>query len=196
MGWPALVLLLALTGCSHEVVWLGEASPEVSSVKPKVPLTVAVVLGAFDETRLQGPGVLERFARALRETEIFEGVMFPVPDGAEPSWELQLAGSDSAFEPDSNFWKSAVASALFPLAFAVRLENDYTLELEALLVHRREVRATYTGSARIRHRYQPYADRVAMNAEGFELAVEGATRAILAAFARDAERLRLEAQRP
>jgi hypothetical protein len=119
-----------------------------------------------------------------------------VPEGAEPTWELQLAGADSAFEPDSNFWKSALASALFPLAFAVHLENDYTLELEALLVQRREVRVTYTGSARIRHRYQPYADRVAMNAEGFELAVEGATRAILAAFARDAQRLRQEAERP
>jgi hypothetical protein len=160
-----------------------------------VPLTVAVVLGAFDQSRLEGPGVVERFARALREAAIFEGVMFPVPEGAAPTWELQLAASDSAFEPDANFWKAALAAAVLPLAFAVHLESDYTLELEALLVRRRELLATYTATARIRHRYQLQADRVAMNAEGFEVAVAGATRQILVSLARDAERLRRDADR-
>jgi hypothetical protein len=186
----ALVLLLVLAGCSHDVAWLGEEPPEIPPVDPRVPLTVAVTLGAFDQTRLEGPGVVERFARGLREAEIFEGVMFPVPLGATPTWELRLAASDRAFEPDSNFWKSALAVALFPFAFVVHLENDYTLELEALLVRRREVLASYVATARIRHRYKYYADRVTMSAEGFELAVGGASRRILSALSRDAERLR------
>jgi hypothetical protein len=160
-----------------------------------VPLTIAVVLGSFDASRLQGPGVVERFARALREADIFEGVMFPVPADAAPTWELQLAASDAALEPDSNFWKGALASALFPFAFALHLENDYTLELEALLLRRREVLASYTGTAHIRHRYQLYANRLDMTAEGFELAVAGASREILAALARDAGRMRREASR-
>jgi hypothetical protein len=189
----ARVLLLAFAGCSHQVAWLGDAPGDVPELELPVPLTVAVVLGSFDESRLEGAGVVERFARALRDAEMFQGVMFPVPAGAAPTWELQLAGNDSAVEPDSNFWKGALAAALFPLAFAVHLENDYTLELEALLLRRREVLASYTATARIRHSYQYYANRIEMSAAGFELAVTGASREILAALARDAERLRREA---
>ena len=76
----------------------------------------------------------------------------------------------------------------------IKLENDYTLELEALLLRRREVVGTYTGKARIRHRYNRYANRAEVNAAGVEAAVRRATRGVLAGLAADAERIRGEAE--
>jgi hypothetical protein len=177
------------------VTWLGESPAEVAAVQPPLPITVAVVLGPFDETRVRGDAVVQRFAKSLREHDLFQGVMFPVPPGASPSFELQLAATDSAVEPDSNFWKSFFASVLFPFAWAFWLENDYTLELEALLLRRREVIGTYPATAPIRLRYQPYANKLLMDADGVEAAVGGASQSILAALARDAKRLRQEVNR-
>ena len=109
-----------------------------------------------------------------------QGVMCPVPAGADPFWELELIGHDEAQEPDSNFWKSALAAGLFPLAPFITLENDYTLRLEALVLRRRELVGSYSGEARIQHRYGLYANKNEMSADGFELAVRDATRALLA----------------
>ncbi|MFQ5699828.1 MAG: hypothetical protein ACE5IL_16315 [Myxococcota bacterium] len=188
----ALALLLALSGCAHEVLLLTAAPPEIGELDPPLPVTLAVQLGPFADTRLRGASVVERFAHALRDARLAQGVLFPVPTGVRPSFELVLAGSDSAEEPNSNFWGAALASALPPLALFVHLRNDYTLELEALLVRRGEVIGTYRGRATIRHRYQVYAPRAEVEAEGVEAAVGSATRQILAALALDAPRLNVE----
>ena len=96
---------------------------------------------------------------------------------------------DAATEPDSNFWKSALAAALLPAAFFVKFENDYALRLEALLLQDRVIVGSYLGEARIRHRYGPYANRREADAEGVEVAVGTATRLALAALAADLDRI-------
>lgn len=187
----ALLVAAPLAACSHDVLWVGESPPVLPKSESRVPLTVGVAFGSFEDTRVQGDAVVERFAAALREAELFQAVMFPIPPGVYPGWELRLAGSDGAFEPNSNFWKAAVAAALIPLASVIYLENDYTLELEALLVHGREVVATYPASAHVRLRYQLWANKLEVDRDALELAVSGATRQILSELSRDAERLRL-----
>jgi hypothetical protein len=151
-----------------------------------IGLTVAVVPGSFERSRINPDAIVELFARELQEARLFQGVMFPVPPGADPTWEIELAGSDRAVEPDSNRWKSALVSAIVPLAFFIRLQNDYTLELQALLLRKRELMQTYTATASIRHRYQAYANRTQMDLEGVEVVVGSATRSILDAIAADA----------
>lgn len=187
-----LVGLLTLSGCAHEVLLVGGSSPDAEKLDPPLPITLAVQLGPFEETRLRGASVVERFARALRDARLTQAVLFPVPAGVRPSFELVIDGSDSGEEPKSNFWNAAIAAALPPLAIFIHLQNDYTLELEALLVRRGELIGTYRGRATIRHRYQVYAPRAEVEAEGVETVVGSATRQILAALALDAERLRRE----
>ncbi len=185
----ALLVLALLTACGHEVLRLTDESPSLAPLVAPIPLTVAVTAGSFERSRLNADGVTALFAKELRKARIFQGVMFPIPPGAKPRWEIELAGSDSAVEPSSNFWKSAIASALPPLALVLSFENDYSLELEALLLDEREIIASYFGEARIRHRYQNYADRVEMEVEGVEVVVADATRHILASLSRDARQL-------
>ncbi len=184
-----LVGSVALLGCSHEVVWLGEPAPEVEPPLVRSPLTVGVVAGEFSRSRLDSRGVLDRFARELRAAELFEGIMYPVPPGVEPSWEIRLTASDSAVEPNANFWWSALAGALPPAALFVTLRSDYTLELEALVVREHALVTTYRAQAAIQNRWQPYANTAEAGANGVEVAVSGATREILAALSRDLPRL-------
>ena len=186
---PVLRLLACLAlfvGCAHEVIPIPEILPRVTPPATRLALTIAVGEGSFERSRLNGEGVVLLFAEELRESGIFAGVMYPVPPGATPRWEIELLASDSGVEPDSNFWKSALASALPPLAFFIWLQNDYTLELEALLLDRRELVRSYIGSASIRYRYQRYANRAEVEAEGLEVLVRSATRVILHALARHA----------
>jgi hypothetical protein len=185
----ALGALLLLAGCAREVLLV---SPDAGSLDPPsipVPLTVSILPGSFEKSRLRPEGVLERFADALRDARLFEGVLYPVPSGVTTRWEIELLAGDEAFEPDSNFWKSALAAALFPTAVFVKLENDYALRLEALLLQDRVVVGSYLGEARIRHRYGPYANRQAADAEGVEVAVSTATRLALGALAADLDRI-------
>ena len=105
------------------------------------------------------------------------------------TWELQLGAVDGGSEPDSNFYKAALAAALLPAAFFIWLENDYTLELEALLLHERELVATYRAQTTIRHRYQLNANRRAMQAEGLEQLARSATLGLLAEIAADVGRI-------
>jgi len=185
---PALWLVASLAvwvACSHEVIPITKVPPLAVPAATTIPLTVAVGEGSFERSRLNGEGVVLLFAEELRESGIFAGVMHPVPPGASPRWEIELLAADSGVEPDSNFWKSAIASGLPPFAFFIWLQNDYTLELEALLLDRRELVRSYRGRASIRHRYQQYANRAEVEAEGVELLVRSATRLILDALARD-----------
>ncbi len=186
---------LALVGCAHEVVWLGQPAPEVEAPLVRSPLTVGVVAGEFGASRLEPRGVLDRFASDLRAAALFEGIMYPVPPGVEPTWEIRLTASDRAEEPATNFWWSALASAVPPAALFVTLRSDYTLELEALVVRERALVSTYRAQAAIQNRWQPYANTARAGANGVEVAVGGATREILAALSRDLPRL-AEADHP
>ena len=168
------------------MVLLSNDLPEPASPEVPISLTVAVQEGPFESPGLNPRGVMERFASELRAARLFQGVMFPVPPGADPTWEFELVGKSSGEEPNSNFWKAAVAAAIFPLAFFISLQSDYALELEALFLHDRELLRSYSAQARIQHRYQINADRSAMNVEGFEVLVRAATRELLAQVARDA----------
>jgi len=179
--------LAGLMACGHEVVRLTELPP-LAPITP-IPLTVAVAVGSFERSRVNADGVTALFAKELREAGLFQGVMYPVPAGARPRWEIELAGSDSAIEPNSNRWKSMLTTVLPPLGFFLTFENDYSLQLEALLLDEREIVESYVGEATIRHRYQDRANRVEMDLEGVEVAVHAATRGILASLADDATRL-------
>ncbi len=188
-GRVGLIALLVLAGCAHEVIEVDAEAPPIATPSVPLPLTVAVREGSFERSHLNPGGIMTHFADELRASRVFQGVMYPVPRGAEPRWEIQLAAVDGGSEPDSNFYKSAVATALFPLAFFIWLENDYTLELEALLLRDRELVASYSAAATIRHRYQLQANRAEMQAEGLETLARGVTREILAAIAADSARI-------
>ena len=187
-----LVLLAStwLLACSHEIVRLQDAPPTPAPPESPLPMTVAISLGSFERALLvNGVALTTLYARQLRKSGLFEGVMFPVPLGAEPRWEIELSGWDSASEPNSNFWKGLFATLLPPLALFITFQNDYTLQLEALLLDDREIVASYLGEASIRHRYKNYANRVDMNIEAVEVTVQDATSRIVEALVRDVRRL-------
>ncbi len=187
-----LVLLAStwLLACSHEIVRLQDAPPTPAPPESPLPMTVAISLGSFERALLvNGVALTTLYARQLRKSGLFEGVMFPVPLGAEPRWEIELSGWDSASEPNSNFWKGLFATLLPPLALFITFQNDYTLQLEALLLDDREIVASYLGEASIRHRYKNYANRVDMNIEAVEITVQDATSRIVEALVRDVRRL-------
>jgi hypothetical protein len=188
----AAALLASISACGHEVLVLSP-EPTATEIAPQpLGLTVGVLPGSFDRTRLQPKGILDRFAEALRDQKLFQGVMYPVPAGVTTRWELELLAADEAFEPNSNIWKSALATLLLPAVFVIKLQNDYTLHLEALLLHDREVIGTYRGEGRIRHRYGVYANRRAVDLDGVETAVRVASRAVLTELARDLPRIESE----
>jgi hypothetical protein len=183
-------LLALCSACAHEVVVLEAPSEELE--RPTVPLglTVSVLPGSFDRCRLQPRGVLERFSDSLRESRLFQGVLYPVPRDVQTDWEIELLAADEIWEPNSNVWKAFFATALLPTALFLKLENDYTLQLEVLLLQRRTVVGSYRGHAKIRHRYGRYANRAEVDAEGVETAVRVATEAALRKLGGDLERLR------
>ncbi len=187
---PVLLVSMWFLACSHEVARLQTAPPSPAPLESPLPLTVAISLGSFERALLvNGVALTTLYARQLRKSGLFEGVMFPVPLGAEPRWELELSGWDSASEPNSNFWKGLFATLLPPLALFITFQNDYTLQLEALLLDDREIVASYMGEASIRHRYKNYANRVDMNIEALEVTVRDATNQIVGALVRDVRRL-------
>lgn len=188
-GIAAAALLALLASCAHDVTLLDGSDAAGQSPGAPVGLTVAIFPGSFERCRLEPEGVVHRFAAALREARLFQGVMYPVPQGATARWEIELVASDEALEPASNRWKGAVASLLLPAAFVVKLQNDYHLRLEALLLKEGVLVGSYGGEARIRHRFGPYANRSAANAEGVELAVGTAARAVLARMSEDLGRI-------
>ncbi len=186
----ALMASKWLMACSHEVVRQEAAPPPLARPETPLPLTVAISLGSFERSLLvNGVAVTTLYARALRKAGLFESVMFPVPLGVEPRWEIELSGWDSAIEPNSNFWKSLLTTLLPPLSIFVTFQYDYTLQLEALLLDDREIVASYLGGSRIRHRYKNYASRVDMNLEALEVTVRDAANRIVEALVQDVRRL-------
>jgi hypothetical protein len=182
----ALAAALALCGCSHEVLWTGEPQPELVAPEQPIPLTVAVQLRTFEAKHLDARALTTRFAERLRASELFQAVMYPVPPGKRPQWELELLVKDARHDPNANFWKGALVGAVFPLAAVVHMEEDYTLEVEALLTRRAEIVASYNARGTIRERYQYYADENQRRLAALETVVDGVTRQLLAQIAADA----------
>jgi hypothetical protein len=198
--YPALLvaaLVIFSSACAHEVIVLEpavsapEATPAQRPSDSPLPFTVSVLSGSFDRCRrLRERVVLERFAVALREARLFQGVLFPVPADIRPPWEIKILAADSVSEPNSNLWKAFFATLIPPTAFFLKLENDYALELEALLLENRVLVGTYRGEARIRHRYGRYANRTTVNAEGADVVLRTASEAALSHMRADLERIR------
>jgi len=192
---PAIALLISSflsVGCAHEVQWLGEEPTELQSPAVPFPMTVAVGVRSFESERLKENGVVEHFARTIREAKLFQAVMYPLPPGVQPRWEIQLLARDSASEPDSNFWKAAIASALLPVSFFIWMESDYTLELEALMVHRSEIVGSYQTLGSIRFRYQINTNTGRAEAEGVDRLLRATAQTVLAALAEDLPRIQAE----
>src|SRR5262245_12651394 len=79
------VAMVALTGCAGQVVWLGEPPPPLA-VPPaeRLSFTVAVASRSFEAKRIDEKGVLDRFAAAVRSSDVFLNVMYPIPPGVDP----------------------------------------------------------------------------------------------------------------
>ncbi len=151
-----------------------------------IPLTIAVELRAFEAKGLDGRALTTRFAEQLRRSELFQAVMYPIPPGERPLWELELLVKDTRHDPDSNFWKGALVGALFPFAAVVHMEEDYTLEMEALLTRRAEIVRSYAAQGTIHERYQYYSDERERRLLALETVVDGVIRQLLALIAADA----------
>ena len=154
-----------------------------------LPVTFAVRPGSFARSRLRPSGIVSHFAAGLREAALVQGVLFPVPEGVTPRFAIELSAADGGSEPDSNFWLAALAYGLFPAAPFVYLQNDYSLELQALVVREREIVATYRATAQLRNRYQINANKAAMEAEGLDLLARRCTRQLLAQMSADRAQL-------
>ncbi len=148
-------------------------------------MTVAVSVRSFEARGLSERGLSDRFAGELRAGRFFQGVMHPVPIGADPVWEIQLLVQDSLSGSDENFWKEFWANLFPPAAFFIWMETEYTLELEALLVKNREVVRSYASEGRIRNRYQARVDERALMRDGLELVVRNTVRSTLHALEQD-----------
>ena len=187
VAWLAILPCL-VAACAHEVVWLGsDAGPPVLPPVQRIPVTLAITMQSFEAQRIDEAAVIDRFAKQIAETELFQAVMYPIPPGVSPRWELRLLVKDSAAEPDANYWRAAIANFLLPAAFFIYMESEYTLEIEALLTQRGELVATYRSTGPIRYRYQDNADLFAMEREGLELIFERTSAEIIDALVRDAE---------
>lgn len=168
------------------MVWLGDPPP-AAVIAPEVPLplTIAVTVRSFEARRLDEKGVVDRVAGALKQSRMFQAVMYPVPEGASPLWELQILARDALEAPESNVRKAFLAEFFLPLAFFTWLETEYRFEFEALLVRRQEIVRSYASQARILNRYQVRANDLEIQQAAAELVVDHIVRELLAALRND-----------
>ncbi len=139
---------------------------ELPIPSPPQPLEIAVGIreGSFVRSHLSARGVLQAFAEQLAAARIFSEVL---PLASESAWELELAASDYG------------------------AEDAYTLELQALLLHRRELRATYFSKQSLRQAAGSGRELL-VGPEQLAGLAERAIRELLRQLALDAERLRSE----
>ena len=105
---------------------------------------------------------------------------------------MRLVVHETFVDPSSNFWK-AVLNGIFPPArFFVYAQEEYTLDIEALLTRRKEVIGTYSAKGPVRYRYQSYAPEDKREAEGVDLILARTTGDIFRQIAADAARLDAE----
>src|SRR5262245_51532841 len=112
----ALALLLP-SACAYEIIPLDDTPPGLLPPSDPLPFTVTIGVQSFEITRIKEAGFLQAFTDRLKEAHIFEGVIYPIPKDFETLWEVRLLAREKASEPNSNIWKSALATAVLPLAF-------------------------------------------------------------------------------
>jgi len=186
----ARVALLAclLSACAHDVIPL-DTDPVPTLVPPSRPLgiTPGLELASFEVKRLAEEPFAERFTRALKDSQLFVGVIYPIPDDYDPLWKVRLQVRDELYDPNSNFWKSALANAFLPFRFVLYQQEDYTLVLEASITRKDDVIGTYSAKASVRHRFQTYDLNKELQAA--ELLINRASAEVLAAIANDLKRI-------
>jgi hypothetical protein len=189
----ALILLAcSAASCAYEVTWLGEEPKPFTAPRPPLGWTIAVSVQSFDAKYVLEPGVTQRFVKELRGAQLFQSVLYPIPAGLDPVWEMRLLVRETFVDPASNFWKAVLNGIIFPLRFVLYSNEEYTLDIEALVTRRDELIGTYTAHAPIRYRYQAYAPEQEREAQGVELILNRATQQIFRAIAIDAARLDAE----
>lgn len=159
------VLAQLASGCATTPPAAADAGIE----PPSRPLAVPVALreGSFDRSHLSPEGVLASFAEELRDARVFNQVAHPAPQGSARGWELELAASDYG-EADA-----------------------YALELQVLLLHGRELVATYFTKQSLHQRSGTGRELLVGPEQLVELGQQ-AIRELVRQLAADAERLRRE----
>lgn len=144
-------------------------SPSIQIVAPSEPLavTVAVREGSFDRSRLSPRGVLLAFLQELDSARVFARVLDRQPADADPVWELEMAASDYGEE------------------------DAYTLELQVLLLRRRELIATYWAKESLRQEAGT-GRQLALGPEQLAELAQRAIRELVRQLAADTERLRVD----
>jgi hypothetical protein len=181
-----------VASCAYQVNWLGDEPKPFAAPNPPLGWTIAVGVQSFNAKYVLEPGVTQRFVKELRGARLFESVLYPIPDGLDPVWEMRLLVRETFVDPSSNFWK-AVLNGIFPPArFFVYAQEEYTLDIEALVTRRDVVIGTYSARGPIQYRYQSYAPEQKREAEGVELILARTSQEIFRQIAADASRLDAE----
>jgi hypothetical protein len=186
------LIVLACSGCAYEVAWLGDEPKPFAAPSPPLGWTVAVGVQSFEAKYVLEPGVTQRFVKELRAARLFESVLYPIPPDLDPTWEMRLLVRETFVDPPSNFWKAVLNGIFFPLRFVLYSDEEYTLDIEAILTRRDEVIGTYAARGPIRYRYQVYAPEVEREAQGVDLILSRTTADIFRQIAADAARLASE----
>ena len=187
-----MVLVCASASCAYEVAWLGAEPKPFVAPSPPLGWTIAVGVQSFEAKYVLEAGVAERFVKELRGARLFQSVLYPIPDGLDPVWEMRLLVRESFVDPPSNFWKAVLNGIFFPARFIVYSDEEYTLDVEAILTRRDEVIGTYSARGPIRYRYQAYAPELEREAKGVDLILTRTTGEIFRQIAADAARLDAE----
>jgi hypothetical protein len=188
----AVLYLLGAASCAYEVTWLGEEPRPFAAPTPPLGWTIAVGVQSFEAKYVLEPGVTERFVKELRGAQLFQSVLYPVPAGLDPVWEMRLLVRETFVDPSSNFWKAVLNGIFFPARFVVYSNEEYGLDIEAIVTRRDEVIGTYAARGPIRYRYQAYSPELKREAEGVDLILRNTTQAIFRQIAADAARLDAE----
>ena len=174
------------------MTWLGEEPRPFAAPSPPLGWTIAVGVQSFEAKYVLEPGVTERFVKELRAARLFESVLYPIPPGLDPTWEMRLLVRETFADPSSNFWKAVLNGIFFPARFVVYSDEEYTLDVEVILTRRDAVVGTYAAHGPVRYRYQAYSDELKREAEGVDLILTRTTQEIFRQIAADAERLNAE----
>lgn len=172
--------------------WLGEDPKPFAPPNPPLGWTMAVSVQSFDAKYVLEPGVTQRFVKELRGARLFQSVLYPIPPDLDPVWEMRLLVRETFVDPTSNFWKAVLNGLILPARFFVYAQEEYTLDIEALLTRRDVVVGTYSAKGPIQYRYQSYSDELKREAEGVDLILARTTQEIFRQIAADASRLDAE----
>jgi hypothetical protein len=184
-----LALLCFAPSCAYEVIWLGDEPASFVAPDPPLFWTPAVKVQSFEAKYVTEAGFVERFARELRGANLFVSVLYPIPAEVDPEWEMRLLVKETFVDPASNLWKAVLNGVFPPARFVVYAEEEYTLDVEALLTRRDELIGTYKARGPVRYRYQSYAPEQEREAQALDLILARTSAEICRQIADDAQRL-------